>query len=130
MKIYRGIRQKSSCRVTVQDDAPGSTVYDLRPRNDLWNHSPDGFEWGYGGSGPAQLALALLADALGDDALAVELHQHFKSLAIAGLVGLTWRMTEDEVRRFAFSIRRARLSEEQQDNADGLNAEGPEEGDR
>lgn len=27
------------------------------------NHSPDGFEWGYGGSGPSQLALALLLDA-------------------------------------------------------------------
>lgn len=24
------------------------------------NHSPDGFAWGYGGSGPAQLALAIL----------------------------------------------------------------------
>ena len=24
------------------------------------NHSPDGFNWGYGGSGPAQFALALL----------------------------------------------------------------------
>jgi len=24
------------------------------------NHSPDGFEWGYGGSGPAQLALAIM----------------------------------------------------------------------
>lgn len=24
------------------------------------NHSPDGFSWGYGGSGPAQLALAIL----------------------------------------------------------------------
>lgn len=26
------------------------------------NHSPNGFEWGYGGSGPAQLAFALLLD--------------------------------------------------------------------
>lgn len=25
----------------------------------LRNHSPDGFNWGYGGSGPAQLALAI-----------------------------------------------------------------------
>ena len=25
-----------------------------------WNHSPDGFNWGYGGSGPAQLALAIM----------------------------------------------------------------------
>ena len=26
------------------------------------NHSPDGFSWGYGGSGPAQLALAILLE--------------------------------------------------------------------
>ena len=26
----------------------------------VYNHSPDGFAWGYGGSGPAQLALAVL----------------------------------------------------------------------
>lgn len=26
----------------------------------VWNHSPDGFNWGYSGSGPAQLALAIL----------------------------------------------------------------------
>lgn len=25
----------------------------------ICNHSPDGFSWGYGGSGPAQLALGL-----------------------------------------------------------------------
>ena len=26
------------------------------------NHSPDGFNWGYGGSGPAQLALGVLME--------------------------------------------------------------------
>lgn len=26
------------------------------------NHSPDGFNWGYAGSGPAQLALAILLE--------------------------------------------------------------------
>lgn len=30
------------------------------PSQKIWNHSPDGFNWGYGGSGPAQFALALL----------------------------------------------------------------------
>ena len=30
------------------------------------NHSPDGFNWGYGGSGPAQLALAIIM-ALSED---------------------------------------------------------------
>ena len=28
----------------------------LNPRLDLWSHSPTGFEWGYPGSGPAQLS--------------------------------------------------------------------------
>lgn len=31
------------------------------------NHSPDGFNWGYGGSGPAQLALALLLEEVDTD---------------------------------------------------------------
>ncbi len=36
----------------------------LNPINSqrLRNHSPDGFSWGYGGSGPAQLALAILLE--------------------------------------------------------------------
>lgn len=29
------------------------------------NHSPDGFNWGYGGSGPAQLALAVVSKVTG-----------------------------------------------------------------
>lgn len=33
----------------------------LDPRLDLVNHSPTGFAWGYSGSGPAQLAIAILA---------------------------------------------------------------------
>jgi len=47
------------------------------------NHSPTGFEWGYGGSGPAQLALALLLDAGVNEALAVGLHQSFKAQVVA-----------------------------------------------
>lgn len=30
------------------------------------NHSPDGFSWGYGGSGAAQLALAIMLELAGD----------------------------------------------------------------
>jgi hypothetical protein len=36
----------------------------LDPRLSSVNHSPTGFGWGYWGSGPAQLAFALIADAL------------------------------------------------------------------
>lgn len=41
------------------------------------NHSPTGFEWGYGGSGPHQLALALLMDATGNNELAERFYNAF-----------------------------------------------------
>jgi hypothetical protein len=50
-----------------------------------WNHSPDGFAWGYGGSGPAQLALALLLHAGVPQRIAVELHQDLKREFVAAL---------------------------------------------
>lgn len=78
----------------------------LPRRLDLWNHSPSGFEYGYHGSGPAQLALALLADALGDDEQAVALHQEFKRRVVAN-----WKreanhtITAETVRSIAADIR-------------------------
>jgi hypothetical protein len=68
----------------------------LNPRTDLRNHSPTGFAWGYAGSGPAQLALALLSQVLGDDARAVRLYQRFKDSVIAKL-GTSWCVTEAEL---------------------------------
>jgi Family of unknown function (DUF6166) len=58
----------------------------LRPERSqrIWNHSPDGFGWGYEGSGPAQLALAILLS-LTDERTAVQNHQEFKRKVIAGL---------------------------------------------
>lgn len=50
---------------------------DLAASLRVWNHSPTGFAWGYGGSGPAQLALAILLRYT-DEATAVRLHQAFK----------------------------------------------------
>jgi len=35
-------------------------LLDPKPSQEHRNHSPDGFNWGYGGSGPAQLALAIV----------------------------------------------------------------------
>jgi hypothetical protein len=61
-KLYQGRRYDSGAEVLVISD---KGKYPLPRRNDVSNHSPDGFEWGYGGSGPAQLALALCIDALG-----------------------------------------------------------------
>lgn len=51
----------------------------LSPEDSLaiHQHSPDGFMWGYGGSGPAQLALAILIATAGND-LAERYYQEFK----------------------------------------------------
>ena len=59
---------------------------DPRPSQKLFNHSPDGFNWGYGGSGPAQLALAILLDRFGKEK-ALRFYQDLKSLVIACLHG-------------------------------------------
>lgn len=46
------------------------------------NHSPDGFGWGYGGSAPSQLALAILLEVT-DKQTALKNYQLFKSEVIA-----------------------------------------------
>lgn len=57
----------------------------LPPRNDIVNHSPDGFSWGYGGSGPSQLALAILVYEFGESSPQVENYQLFKWHVIADI---------------------------------------------
>lgn len=66
---------------------------------EVFNHSPDGFNWGYAGSGPAQLALALLMVAGVNKSLAVRLHQTFKMDVISKIPeGEDFRMTVGSVR--------------------------------
>ena len=54
---------------------------DPKPSQEYKNHSPDGFNWGYGGSGPAQLALAIIMKLTGK----ADGYQEFKWLVIAKL---------------------------------------------
>lgn len=64
----------------------------------IWNHSPTGFECGYGGSGPAQLALAILLDVTGDEDVSNYWHQAFKGDIIARLPNdKEWEIKESEV---------------------------------
>lgn len=41
----------AGCTVKVREEDGSERLLD--PRLDLWNKSPTGFEWGYGGSGPS-----------------------------------------------------------------------------
>jgi hypothetical protein len=52
---------KTVCYVVVQTENGGGDVYELAHHK---RHSPDGFEWGYEGSGPAELARCILIDYL------------------------------------------------------------------
>lgn len=100
---YRGHRTDNGCAVVITDDASYRRALPMRLH--LANHSPTGFEWGYGGSGPAQLALALLAHALNDGARALRIHQSFKWRVIAKLPRADdWKMTRDEIIREAVAI--------------------------
>lgn len=89
MKIYEGGRSLDGAVVTV-DGAP------LNPRFDLKRFSPAGFEWTYEGDGPRQLALALLADHLGDGAKAMALTERFMREVVAELDN-AWRLTSSEL---------------------------------
>src|SRR5438067_13916701 len=95
--IYHGVRLRTGAHVTRTTDEGGTKPLPLEPSRELRNHSPTGFEWGYGGSGPAQLALALLADALGDDERAQRLYQDFKFKVVGRLDRDRWEMSQEDV---------------------------------
>ena len=75
-KKYIGIRgaEGFDCKVYIDKDGVWK---ELPLRHDLINHS-DQFEWGYCGSGPSQLSLALLAEHTKDDKKALRFYQQFK----------------------------------------------------
>lgn len=74
----------------------GNTKLDPAPSLKLRNHSPDGFAWGYSGSGPAQLALAMLLHFTDQD-FALANYQQFKTDVIATLDKEGFEMDETEV---------------------------------
>lgn len=96
MTIYRGLAQgECGGQLVTKDDDILSPV----PSQKVYKHSPDGFQWGYGGSGPAQLALALLLDVTGDPAVSLGHHQNFKWQFVARWPqGKDWVITDEEIR--------------------------------
>lgn len=72
----------------------------LDSRLDLAQYSIDGFSWGYEDSGAQQLALALLAHHLQDDARALRLCRLFVRLIVAWLPA-DWCLNSDEIGSYA-----------------------------
>lgn len=93
--MYKGTITNQDCFVDKPNGEP------LSPRLDLRNHSPDGFAWGYMGSGPSQLALALLADVIKDDAIAIRFYLDFKEEVIAGLnIDKPWELSKEFIEKW------------------------------
>jgi len=78
MKTYAGERTIDGIKVMV-DGQP------LDARYDIGRFTTMGFEWTYEGTEPRQLALALLADHLGDDERALALSEAFMKHVVANL---------------------------------------------
>lgn len=96
MATYRGTRTDAGVKVTV-DHGPQSRPLALSPRCDLAKHLPTRFDWGHGGFGSAQLALAILAHHTGDDPLALELYQQFKWRVISRLPHEGWALATNHI---------------------------------
>lgn len=95
-KIYQIIRTGAGRPIVT---VYGKTIEPGRSQQ-LYNHSPDGFEFGYGGSGPAQLALAILLDYTNDRKLALKLHQDFKWTFISSMKREGGQINASEIDEF------------------------------
>jgi hypothetical protein len=89
MKIYQGKRTIDGLVVTV-DGRPLGEHYEVK------RFTKFGFEWTYEGDSPQQLALAILADYLGDNARAIRLSEPFMKGIVANLDN-DWQLTGGEI---------------------------------
>ena len=63
----------------------------------LVNHSPTGFEWGYCGSGPAQLSLAILLSHTKDQHLALDMYNKFLFDVISKIHSTDWEISNKKI---------------------------------
>jgi len=89
MKTYEGKRTIDGLVVTV-DGQPLSEHYHVH------RFTKYGFEWTYEGDSPQQLALAILADYLGDNDKAIRLSEPFMKKIVANLDN-DWTLTGAEI---------------------------------
>lgn len=90
--IYSGTREADGTTLVSVNGRPLDTRAGFR------KESATTFDWGYEGrGGPAQLALAILADHLADDEKARRYYEHFLRLVIRVLPSKGWILTGPEI---------------------------------
>lgn len=102
MHLYQGVVWKGEPQVMC-DGKP------LKSHCDIVNHSPSGFAWGYQGSGPAQLALAIMCTEYGEELDAHPCHyQDLKRHLIAGLeTDKPFQLSSADIDAVVQSVRKA-----------------------
>lgn len=104
-RTYTGTRlpDGTTSVVVTAGEWDGTRTYDLPHHT---RHSPDGFNWGYGGSGSAELARCILIDYLGalkEDAAPGQLslvegaYQDFKAEVVVSLNSDTFELTGNAI---------------------------------
>jgi len=89
MKTYFG-KQSENIDIFVKENGK------IRKLTHIVRHSPTGFQFGYGGSGPADTALSILTDCIGRD-VANAFYQKFKFEFVAGWKD-SFEITAKEIR--------------------------------
>jgi hypothetical protein len=100
MTIYQGQRDADGhAIVTVRQQGR------VRPLRHFVLHSPTGFDWGYAGSGPADLARSLLAHHLKRGvAPPPRVYQAFKFAVVTSLPRDGWTLTTDDIEQALTTI--------------------------
>lgn len=96
MKVYAGDRTIDGIIVTA-DDEP------LEDHSDTKQYTDGGFEWGYEGAAPSQLAYAILCDHLGDAAKAEALQERFMRAIVANFEN-EWELKSADIDRAIASL--------------------------
>lgn len=114
--LYRGERLDGSNGVDVLVTVDGRRLWPSLSWK-VRNHSPTGFEWGYNGSGPSQLALALVLDALNGtmpdrevEARALACYVWFRWATVACWEE-SWTITAGEIRAWVDRFEREHTAE-------------------
>ena len=105
---FRGIRERKGCIVLVSHDG-GESYAKLPLYLDWLDRSPTGFEWGYYGSGPSQLAYALLhhyfvvMEGLDEESAheeALDAYVEFKQKIVGSIREDNWELDEIDFSNF------------------------------
>ena len=102
-RIFEGYAQTNpfSREVLIIDENCSARILKPERSQAVKNHSPDGFNWGYAGSGPAQLAqlaLAILLEVTDDEVKALAHYHDFERQVIASITSQTTNLEIEETK--------------------------------